>query len=187
MSQNRGGLIVVTGPSGVGKGTLLNRLCWRYPEVFQLSISVTTRSPRPHEVDGKEYYFWTRDKFEQARQEGFFLEWAEYAGNLYGTPRTPVEDRIAQGKWVLLEIDLLGARQIAQTFPQALRIFIAPPSMEVLEARLRNRSTEPEEAIAKRLYHATIELEAMDEFDYVVVNEDLDASINALETAIFAE
>ncbi len=185
--MNKGGLIVITGPSGVGKGTLLAGLCHRYPDLFRFSVSVTTRPPRPNEVDGREYYFWHRPKFEQACQEGFFLEWAEYAGNLYGTPRKAVEETIATGKWVLLEIDLLGARQIAQTFPRALRIFIAPPSLEILEQRLRQRSTEPEEAIQKRLYHATIEMAAMDEFDYVIVNDDLEEAMEALETAIFGE
>ncbi|MCA1903710.1 MAG: guanylate kinase [Cyanobacteria bacterium KgW148] len=187
MSQNKGGLIVITGPSGVGKGTLLSHLCDRYPELFAFSVSVTTRPPRPHEVEGREYYFWQRDKFMQACQEGFFLEWAEYAGNLYGTPKAPVEAMIQQGKWVLLEIDLTGARQIARTFPQAMRIFIAPPSLVELEARLRKRSTEPEEVIAQRLHHATIELAALDEFDYVIVNDDLEESIDALENAIFGE
>ncbi|MFN3361030.1 MAG: guanylate kinase [Pseudanabaenaceae cyanobacterium] len=184
---DKGGLIVITGPSGVGKGTLLNRLCQRYPDLFRLSVSVTTRSPRPQEVDGREYFFWDRQKFEQARQAGFFLEWAEYADNLYGTPKQQVEDTIAQGKWVLLEIDLEGARQIAQTFPEALRIFIAPPSMAVLEERLRKRLTDSEEAIAKRLAHAAIEMAAMDEFDYVIVNDDLEEAVAELETAILGE
>lgn len=184
---DKGGLIVITGPSGVGKGTLLSRLCQRYPDLFQLSVSVTTRSPRPHEVDGREYFFWDRGKFEQAKQEGFFLEWAEYADNLYGTPKQQVEETIAKGKWVLLEIDLAGARQIAQTFPEALRIFIAPPSMSVLEERLRKRLTDSEEAIAKRLAHAEIEMAAMDEFDCVIVNDDLEEAVAELETAIFGE
>jgi guanylate kinase len=187
MSVNKGGLIVITGPSGVGKGTLLSRLCDRYGDLFQVSVSVTTRPPRPHEVDGKDYFFWSREQFEEARAQGFFLEWAEYAGNLYGTPKEPVEKTIAAGKWVLLEIDLAGARQIAQTFPRAMRIFIAPPSMAVLEERLRKRSTEPEESIAKRLDHAKIELGAMDEFDYVIVNGDLEEALGELEAAIFGE
>lgn len=187
MPVNKGGLIVITGPSGVGKGTLLNGLCNRYPGLFSFSVSVTTRPPRPHEVNGREYFFWQRSQFEEACQGDFFLEWAEYAGNLYGTPRQAVEEKIAEGKWVLLEIDLMGARQIAQTFPGALRIFIAPPSLEILEQRLRQRSTEPEEAVQKRLAHAKIEMAARAEFDYVIVNDDLEEAMEALETAIFGE
>ncbi|CAN1213609.1 guanylate kinase [Tumidithrix helvetica PCC 7403] len=181
-----GQLIVVTGPSGVGKGTLLQILCDRHQGKILFSISVTTRQPRVGEVDGREYFFWTRQKFEQSRAEGEFLEWAEYAGNLYGTPRRAIEDWIALGQIVLLEIELEGARQVAQTFPSAKRIFIAPPSMEVLEQRLRQRSTDSDEAIAKRLEHARKEVAAAPEFDQIIINDNLEDALQQLEKAIFS-
>ncbi len=133
-----GKLIVLTGPSGVGKGTLLRSLLKRHPDLY-LSISVTTRAPRPGEVHGKDYYFVSRSTFKRMVANGELLEWAEFAGNGYGTPRDPVEEQIRQGKWVILEIELQGARQIRQTFPEALRIFILPPSLPELEYRIRSR------------------------------------------------
>jgi guanylate kinase len=182
-----GQLIVITGPSGVGKGTLLQILSDRHPGEILFSISVTTRQPRVGEVDGREYFFWTREKFAQSQTDGEFLEWAEYAGNLYGTPRRAIEEWIEQGRIVLLEIELKGARQVAQSFPSAKRIFIAPPSMQVLEQRLRQRSTDSDEAIDQRLEHARKEVEAAQEFDQVIVNESLEAALNQLEKAVFSD
>ncbi len=187
MAADRGRLVVVAGPSGVGKGTLLGLLAQRYPETFRVSVSVTTRSPRPGEVDGREYFFWTREAFAQGIREGAFLEWAEYAGNLYGTPRHNVEAWIAAGYVVILEIEVQGARQVAQSFPAARRIFIAPPAMDVLEARLRQRGNESEAAIQARLQQAKAELEAMAEFDCAIVNDNLDAALAQLEAAVFDE
>jgi guanylate kinase len=181
-----GKLVVVTGPSGVGKGTLLRKLLERYPDRLTFSISATTRSPRSGEEHGREYWFWARTEFEAKIAEGGFLEWAEYAGNLYGTPRQPIEQAIAKGQITILEIELKGARQVAQSFPSARRIFIAPPSMAVLEARLRDRSTDSEAQIAKRLSHAQLEIAAADEFDLTITNDDLEIALQSLETAIMS-
>lgn len=180
-----GRLIVVTGPSGVGKGTLVRALLQRHPELY-LSISVTTRLPRPDEIHGKHYYFVTRSQFEQMQNTGELLEWAEFAGNYYGTPRQPVVDKISQGKWVLLEIELEGARQVRQTFPSALRIFILPPSLTELEQRLRRRAQDSEEAIARRLQRAEAEINAADEFDIRVINDNFETALNCIEAALFA-
>lgn len=174
-----GQLIVITGPSGVGKGTLVQQLLAHYPDWF-LSISATTRSPREGEIDGQSYYFLSKDQFQTWIADAKLLEWAEYAGNYYGTPREPVETQIAQGKTVLLEIEVAGAKQIQQTFPDARRIFILPPSMEVLETRLRGRGTDAEAAIAKRLAQAQEELTAAPTFDYQIVNDDLDQALVAI-------
>ena len=178
-----GKLIVLTGPSGVGKGTLVRSLLQRHPELV-LSISATTRSPRPGEIDGKNYYFVDRPKFENMVELGELLESAEFAGNFYGTPRTPVLDRIAEGKWVLLEIELLGARKVRGSFPEAVTIFILPPSMSELERRLRGRGQDPEEAIARRLQRAKEEVEAAEEFDFQIVNDDVEAALAELEAVL---
>jgi len=180
-----GRLVVVTGPSGVGKGTILQNLLERYPDRILFSISATTRSPRAGEEHGREYFFWSRYEFEQKRDAGEFLEWAEYAGNLYGTPRQAIDQAIAGGQVVLLEIELAGARQVAQSFPSAKRIFIAPPSMEILETRLRQRSTDSDEQITKRLRHAELEIASANEFDITIVNDDLEIAIQQLESAMF--
>jgi guanylate kinase len=185
MTEQQGRLIVVSGPSGVGKGTLLQKLCDRHGSRLRMSVSATTRSPRPHEVHGREYWFCTRAEFEQRRELGDFLEWAEYAGNFYGTPRSTVLDWIGRGEQVLLEIELQGARQVAQTYPAAYRIFIAPPSLGVLEQRLRQRLTESEAAIAQRVAIAREELSAAAEFDCVIVNDDLERALGELERAVF--
>jgi guanylate kinase len=180
---NPGRLIVLTGPSGVGKGTLLAALLAAHPEI-QVSISATTRSPRPGEVDGVNYYFYDRPQFEQAIQAGELLEWAEFAGNYYGTPIQPVRDRIAAGGLMILEIELLGARQVAKIFSEALRIFILPPSMTELEARLRLRAQDPEDAILRRLAAAQAEIAAAAEFDLQIVNDDLQVALQQIEAAI---
>ena len=182
--MNSGRLIVLTGPSGVGKGTLLKALFQAHSELY-LSISATTRAPREGEVEGVQYYFYDRPQFEQAIQDGDLLEWAEFAGNYYGTPIQPVRDRVAAGDLMILEIELWGARQVAKIFPEALRIFILPPSMEVLEERLRSRAQDPEAAILERLAVARSEIAAADEFDLQIVNDDLDTALAAIEAAIF--
>lgn len=181
----KGKLIVFTGPSGVGKGTLLRSLLQRHNDLC-LSISATTRRPRPGEINGQHYFFVTREQFAQMIESGELLEWAEFAGNLYGTPRQAVNDQIAEGKWVVLEIELQGARQIRQSFPDALQIFIMPPSLEELEQRLRGRGQDSNEAIARRLQRAKDEIAAADEFDIQVVNDDVELAIKHLEYALFS-
>ena len=180
-----GRLIVLTGPSGVGKGTLLKALLARHPELH-LSISATTRSPRPGEEDGVSYYFLTRQQFNGMVSNGEFLEWAEFANNCYGTPSQSVADQLQAGQWVILEIELEGARQVRETFPTAYRIFILPPSIEELENRIRGRGQDSDEAIARRLSHARNEIDAANEFDATIVNDDFDAALNRLEKTLFA-
>lgn len=179
-----GRLIVLTGPSGVGKGTLMRSLLQGHPELYY-SVSVTTRSPRPGEIDGKNYSFISRSKFEQLLAEGEFLEWAEFAGNYYGTPRQAVLNQINSGKLVVLEIELEGARQIRASFPSALRIFILPPSFDELEKRIRDRGQDSEEAIARRLLRAQEEIQAAGEFDIQIVNDDLETALNDIEAVLF--
>jgi guanylate kinase len=172
--------IVLTGPSGVGKGTLLKALLAKHPELY-LSVSATTRSPREGEVEGVHYYFYSRDRFEAMVQVGAMLEWAEFAGNYYGTPIAPVREQLDRGNSVILEIELAGARQVAKIFPDALRIFILPPDLETLETRIRDRGTDSAESILRRLAQAKVELAAQDEFDYQIVNDDLQTAIEQLD------
>jgi len=179
-----GRLIILTGPSGVGKGTLLERLRERHPKLY-FSISVTTRSPRPDEIDGKDYYFVSRNDFEQLVANSELLEWAEFAGNYYGTPREAVEREISLGKCVLLEIELEGARKIHKIFPNALRIFIQPPSLKELEQRLRDRGKDSKEAIARRLRRAEEEIKAAGEFDFQITNDNIEAALKQLEDILF--
>lgn len=181
----RGRLIVLTGPSGVGKGTLLRSLLERHPELY-LSVSATTRAPRPGEIEGHNYYFVSPSTFNRMIANGDLLEWAEFAGNCYGTPRLAVEEQIRQGHWVILEIELEGARQIRQSFPDALRIFILPPSLPELECRIRSRGQDTEEAIVRRLNRAQEEINAADEFDIQIVNDDFEKALARVEDALFA-
>jgi guanylate kinase len=178
-----GRLIVLTGPSGVGKGTLIKALLERHPELY-LSVSATTRSPREGEVDGVHYYFYTRDKFEAAIQAGAFLEWAEFAGNYYGTPIAPVKAQIEQGRSIVLEIELAGARQVAKILPTALRIFILPPDITELEQRIRERGTDREDAILRRLEQARVEIAAASEFDRQMINDDFQTAVDELERLV---
>ncbi len=178
-----GKLIVLTGPSGVGKGTLVQILVQRHPELY-LSISATTRTPRPGEIHGRHYYFVNRNDFEQMIADNKLLEWAEFAGNYYGTPRLPVEQKIAEGKTILLEIELEGAKQIYTSMPDALRIFILPPSFGVLEQRLRDRAQDPEDSIIRRLQRAQVEIDAAKEFDLQIINNDVETALHQLEMAV---
>ncbi len=178
-----GQLTVITGPSGVGKGTLVAALLRRHPQIW-LSVSATTRAPRSGEQDGEHYFFMSREQFEQQVAAEGLLEWAEFAGNLYGTPRAPVSEHLAQGQPVLLEIELEGARQVRRSFPQGFQVFIEPPSLEELERRIRGRGTDDDSAIERRLRRAREELAAAAEFDAVVVNGDLDTAIGELEALL---
>jgi guanylate kinase len=180
-----GRLIVLTGPSGVGKGTLLKALLARHPELY-LSISATTRLPRAGEVDGIHYYFYPRDRFEATIEAGALLEWAEFAGNYYGTPIDPVRDRIELGGSVILEIELAGARQVAKIFPDALRIFVLPPDLATLETRIRERGTDSAAAIERRLAQATVEIAARNEFDYQIINDDFELALDELERLVIS-
>lgn len=173
-------LSVITGPSGVGKGTLVSRLLARHPRIW-LSVSATTRPPRPGEVEGESYFFLSREHFERQVAAAGFLEWAEFAGNLYGTPREPVERQLAAGRPVLLEIELEGARQVRGSFPAGFQVMIQPPSLEELERRIRGRGTDAEAAIQRRLERAREELAAAAEFDATLVNGDLELALVELE------
>jgi guanylate kinase len=178
-------LTVLSGPSGVGKSTVVAGLRAERPDIW-LSVSVTTRSPRPGEVNGREYHFVTDAAFEAMVARGELLEWARFAGRMYGTPRAPVEERVAAGVPTLLEIDIAGARQVRDRVPGALLIFLAPPSREELARRLTGRGTEPPANIARRLDAARQEIEAGREFDITLVNtsvEDVRRQLVALMTA----
>ena len=183
----RGRLIVIAGPSGVGKGTLVRRLLARDPERLVLSISVTTRAPRAGERDGVEYRFVDDAAFDALRAAGALLESAEvFSGTRYGTPRAFVQERLADGRDVILEIDVQGAHQVRASAPDALLVLLAPPSMDDLEARLRGRGTESEAAIAERLRTAERELAQRDAFDHEVVNDDLDRATDEVAAIIQA-
>jgi guanylate kinase len=170
----------------VGKGTLLQALRRRYPDL-PVSVSTTTRAPRPGEVEGEDYYFVSRQQFQGLIEQGALLEWAEFAGNYYGTPKAPVLEKLAAGQRVILEIELQGARQVRQTFPEALQVFVLPPSLAELEHRIRQRGQDSEAAIARRLSRARVEIEAAPEFDIQIVNDHLDSALQQLEQVLFRD
>jgi guanylate kinase len=170
---------VITGPSGVGKGTLIRRLLERL-RGLELSVSATTRPPRPGEQDGIDYHFMSDEEFEQLAREGRLLEHASYSGHRYGTPRSEVEPRLADGRSVVLEIEVQGARQVRQAMPEAVQVFIAPPSPRALRDRLEGRATDPPAEIERRLAVAEDELAARSEFGHVIVNDELDRAADEL-------
>ena len=172
-------LTVLSGPSGVGKDAVIEEIRARAPWIW-LSVSMTTRKPRDYEVDGKHYHFVDRTYFEHQVRAGTMLEWAEFAGNLYGTPRGAVEGHLILGTPVLLKIDLQGARQVRDAMPEAQLVFLAPPSVEELKRRLVGRGTDSEEAIRRRLAHADEELAAEPEFDITVVNDSIERAADEL-------
>lgn len=173
-------LFVISGSSGVGKGTLIKRFLEKHPE-FKLSVSCTTRNPREGEVHGINYFFLTKDEFQNCIARDEFLEWAEFSGNMYGTQKAYVKEKLAEGKNMILEIDTKGALNVKKIMPEANLIFILPPSFEELEARLRGRHTESEEAIQKRLESTKLEMENSKHFDFQVINDNLENAVKKLE------
>lgn len=184
--KRQGILVVVSGFAGTGKGTVMKELLSRY-DSYALSISATTRNPRPGEVDGKEYFFKTKEEFEQMIEEGAFVEYACYVENYYGTPKKYVEEQLAAGKDVILEIEIQGALNIRKQFPEALLLFIAPPSAEVLKQRLTSRGTETKEVIDKRLARAVEESRGIENYDYLVVNDELEECVKTVHQMIQIE
>lgn len=176
-------LTVLSGPSGVGKGTVVAALRAQDPQIW-VSVSCTTRHPRPGERDGVQYRFVTRDRFADMVAAGELLEHAEFAGNCYGTPRQPVTDHLAAGTPTVLEIDLQGARQVRERLPDARFVFLAPPSLDELVQRLTGRGTESPEAVAARMERARLELAAQDEFDHVIVNDDVQRAARELAALV---
>lgn len=181
--NRKGILVVVSGFSGVGKGTLMHCLTERYG-YYALSISATTRAPREGEMDGREYFFKTKEEFEQLIKEDRLIEYACYCGNYYGTPRDYVEDQMEQGRDVILEIELQGALKIREQYPDALLLFVMPPDAQTLAERLRGRGTETDEVIKARLARAVEESVQVDEYDYMVINDDLDESVEQVHRLI---
>ncbi len=181
--MHKGRLYVFTGPSGAGKGTVLHRLLDEVPGL-SLSVSATTRVPRPGEQDGVHYYFISKQAFEQKIAENAFLEYAEYVDNYYGTPERPVEEQLAAGRDVILEIEVQGAMQVHRKRPDAVMVFLAPPSLEELDARLHGRGTESEEKIRQRLETARRELEYQRNFAHIVVNDTVDHAVALLKALI---
>ena len=173
--KNQKKLIILTGPSGVGKGTVVKEILGKHKNIW-LSISSTTREPREGEKEGENYYFLNEEKFKEMIEQKLFLEWAQFAGNYYGTPLSSVNEKIKKGFTVLLEIEVEGAKQIKEKFPNSLSIFLLPPDKEELERRIRNRGTENEEAIKKRLSRANYEISASDQFDFAFINHNVSES-----------
>ncbi len=171
--KNQKKLIILTGPSGVGKGTVIKEILGKDKNIW-LSISATTREPREGEKEGENYYFLNQKKFKEMIKQNLFLEWAQFAGNYYGTPLSSVNEKINNGFTVLLEIEVEGAKQIKEKFPNALSIFLLPPDKEELERRIRNRGTEKEEAIKKRLLRANYEISTSNQFDFALINQNVD-------------
>ena len=184
--MNRGLLIVVSGASGTGKGTVCRKILDDLPEVAY-SISATTRAPRPGEVDGKEYYFISRDEFKSWIADGKFLEYAEVYGNFYGTPLNKITERLNRGEDILLEIDVQGALNVKRKFPEGVYIFLLPPSLEELKRRIEGRGTENPESLARRLKNAVAEIKIGLEYDYVVVNDSIDAAAAQIKAILTAE
>ena len=176
-------LYVISGSSGVGKATVIKRFLERNPK-FMLSVSCTTRNPREGEVDGVNYFFLSKEEFQSCIDNDKFLEWAEFAGNRYGTKKKYINQCLEEGKNIILEIDTKGALQVKNKMPEAVLIFIAPPSVEILENRLRGRHTEDEETIQKRLNEVREELKRAEKFDYRVINDDLQRAVLELEDII---
>lgn len=180
--QKKGVLTVISGFSGAGKGTIMKELVNQYP--YFLSVSATTRAPRDGEVHGREYFFHTREEFENMIQNSELIEWAEYVGNYYGTPKKAVEQQLAEGKDVLLEIEMQGGMLVKEQFPDAVLVFITPPSADILKERLIGRGTESKEEIDRRLTRAYEEVAFMKSYDYIIVNDELEEAVNRVHSVI---
>ena len=183
--RRKGILIVVSGFSGVGKGTLMKQLVHSYDN-YALSVSMTTRQPRPGESDGKEYFFVSREVFEKTIAENGLIEYANYCGNYYGTPKEYVEKQLEKGKDVMLEIESQGALKVREQFPTALLLFVMPPSAQELKKRLEGRGTETKEVIDKRLKRATEEAEGIENYDFIVINDKLEECVKEMHGLILA-
>ncbi|MEG1632526.1 MAG: guanylate kinase [Oscillospiraceae bacterium] len=186
VKNKRGKLIVISGPSGAGKSTVIGKVMARRSDLC-FSVSVTTRPPRDGEMHGRDYFFITRERFAEMADSAELLEYAEYVGNCYGTPRDYVEDKLASGVSVVLDIEVQGAAQVRSNDPSAIMIFIIPPCASELESRLRRRKTDPEEKIRHRLLQAKNECAEAHNYDYIVINDDPDAAANELDSIITAE
>lgn len=185
--NKKGILIVVSGFSGAGKGTLMKRLLEKYKDCYALSVSATTRQPREGELDGREYFFKTKEEFEKMIAKAELIEYARYVENYYGTPRAYVEQQLNAGKDVILEIEIQGALKVKKAFPDTLLLFVVPPNAEELKHRLVGRGTETMEVIESRLKRAVEESEGMEQYDYLVVNDDLETCVEQMHQIIRAE
>lgn len=183
--MSKGTLFVISAPSGTGKGTIVSRILADDPSVH-FSVSATTRGPREGETDGVNYYFITREEFSGLIESGGMLEYAEFCGNFYGTPKKPVFDKLLEGHDVILEIETVGAMKVKKACPEAVGIFILPPSLYELRRRLEKRATDPEEVIAARVAQAKSEIEKSYQYDYVVVNDDLEKAVADVKTVMKA-
>ena len=182
--NKKGILIVVSGFSGAGKGTLMKELMRKYPENYALSISATTRGPRDGEVDGREYFFLSREKFEKMIANNELIEYAKYVDNYYGTPRAYVEEQLQAGKDVILEIEIQGALKVKEKYPDALMLFLVPPDAQTLKERLVGRGTETADVIHDRLERAAQEAQEMGSYEYIIVNDDLDTCVKQVHELI---
>lgn len=174
--RSKGILLVISGFAGTGKGTLVHELLEKYDN-YALSVSATTRAPRPGEIDGVHYFFKTKEEFEEMIRENRLIEYASYVENYYGTPKEYVQQQLENGKDVILEIEIQGALKIKEQFPDTLLLFMVPPSASVLEERLRGRGTETDEVVRKRLHRAVEESEFIEQYDYLIVNDDLETCV----------